>query len=345
MAQAPHTPVLLERCVELLGHGVAAAEAEGTAPVIVDATLGAGGHSAGILEAFPTVRLIGIDRDPNALEIAGERLAGYGERFQSFHATDDEMAAVLDRAGCESVSGVLFDLGVSSMHLDEDVRGFSYARSAPLDMRMDPGDALTAAEVLNTYSEAELTRILRDYGEERYARKIARVIVADREQTPWETSDQLVAMLQRVIPQPAGQRQRSHPAKRTFQALRIEVNAELDILRSALDQALTAVHTGGVVAVESYQSLEDSIVKRAFRAGLESQAPADLPIVPPELQPWLAPLTRGAEKAPAAEIERNPRAASVRLRAVQKTRQPCSRTHEHDHKPTAASQMKGDRSA
>lgn len=338
MAQAPHTPVLLERCVELLGNGVAAAEAEGTTPVIVDATLGAGGHSEGILEAFPQVQLIGIDRDPTALEIAGKRLAGYGERFQAFHATDDEMASVLARAGHTGVSGVLFDLGVSSMHLDEDARGFSYARSAPLDMRMDPGDELTAAEVLNTYPEAELTRILRDYGEERYARKIARVIVTDRDETPWETSDQLVAMLQRVIPQPAGQRNRSHPAKRTFQALRIEVNAELDILRSALNQALEAVHVGGVVVVESYQSLEDTIVKRAFRAGLESQAPADLPVIPPDLQPWLSALTRGAEKAPAEEIEINPRAASVRLRAVQKTR-------HTDTKKTAASQMKGDRSS
>lgn len=338
MAQAPHTPVLLERCVELLGHGVAAAEAEGTPPVIVDATLGAGGHSEGILEAFPQVQLIGIDRDPTALEIAGKRLAGYGERFQAFHATDDEMASVIARAGHTGVSGVLFDLGVSSMHLDEDARGFSYARSAPLDMRMDPGDELTAAQVLNTYPEAELARILRDYGEERYARKIARVIVTDRDETPWETSDQLVAMLQRVIPQPAGQRNRSHPAKRTFQALRIEVNAELDILRSALNQALEAVHVGGVVVVESYQSLEDTIVKRAFRAGLESQAPADLPVIPPDLQPWLSALTRGAEKAPAEEIEINPRAASVRLRAVQKTR-------HTDTKKTAASQMKGDRSS
>lgn len=338
MAQAPHTPVLLERCVQLLGHGVAAAEAEGITPVIVDATLGAGGHSEGVLEAFPQATLIGIDRDPHALEIAGARLAGCGERFEAFHATDDELTAVIARAGHSAVSGVLFDLGVSSMHLDEDARGFSYARSAPLDMRMDPGDELTAAQVLNTYPEAELARILRDYGEERYARKIARVIVADRDETPWETSDQLVAMLQRVIPQPAGQRNRSHPAKRTFQALRIEVNAELDILRSALTQALDAVHVGGVVVVESYQSLEDTIVKRAFRAGLESQAPADLPVIPPELQPWLTALTRGAEKAAAEEIESNPRAASVRLRAVQKTR----RT---DRTKTAASQMKGDRSS
>lgn len=350
-----HVPVMRERMAELLAPAVAKAEAETPGgAVLVDGTLGAGGHTEYFLETFPDVSVIGVDRDGASLAAARERLAKFGDRFVGVQARFDEVGdeiarpatphAVVDKARGWGIAGALFDLGVSSMQLDQAERGFAYSQDAPLDMRMDPSQGITAADVLNTYDHGNLARILKAYGDERFAGKIASAVVREREKEPFLDSARLVELLYAIIPA-ATRRTGGHPAKRTFQALRIEVNAELDILRSALDQALTAVHTGGVVAVESYQSLEDSIVKRAFRAGLESQAPADLPIVPPELQPWLAPLTRGAEKAPAAEIERNPRAASVRLRAVQKTRQPSSRTHEHDHKPTAASQMKGDRSA
>ena len=320
MSDYPHVPVLLDRCVQLLTVGIDAARAAGETPVVADMTLGMGGHSEGILESSDDVRVLGIDRDPEAIAIASKRLERFGERFTAVHARDDELGAILEQRG-ERLAGVLFDLGVSSLQLDDDDRGFSYSRATALDMRMNAEDTLTAADVLNTYSQAELARIISDYGEERWAAKIASVIVEDRQERPWETTDQLAEMLQRVIPEPKGQRKRSHPAKRTFQALRIEVNAELDILRSALPQALDGLHVGGTAVVESYQSLEDTIVKKIFRAGTVSSAPPELPVVPEHLQPWLKDLTRGAEKADAEEISINPRAASVRLRAVQKTKE------------------------
>lgn len=323
MSEYAHVPVLLDRCVELLGVGIEAAREQGRRPVVVDCTLGMGGHSEGVLEAFDDVLLIGIDRDPDAIALASERLDRFGDRFVAAHTTDDELLTVLAENGVpdHGLSGALFDLGVSSLQLDEDERGFSYSRPAPLDMRMNREDPLTAAVVLNTYSEDDLTRIISEYGEERFARKIARIVVADRAERPWETSDQLAAMLQRVIPEQKNARKRSHPAKRTFQALRIEVNRELDILRTALPDALTALHLGGVVVVESYQSLEDTIVKRVFKDGTSVKAPPGLPVVPEHLQPWLKEIVRGAEKADADEIAHNARAASVRLRAVQRIRE------------------------
>lgn len=318
----PHTPVLLERVVALLGRGIDAVAAAGHTPVVADLTLGMGGHSEAVLAANPQVRVIGIDRDQQALAVATERLARFGERFTPVNARADELPRALDELGVRSLAGALFDLGVSSLQLDEDERGFSYSRPAPLDMRMDQSRGTTAAQILNTYSEDALARIIADYGEERYARKIARIIVADRAERPWETSDQLAGMLSRVIPEPPArgrQRARSHPAKRTFQALRIEVNGELDSLAAALPAALDALAIGGVAVIESYQSLEDTAVKRILRAGTETQAPPDLPVVPAHLRPWLAEAVRGAQKASAAEVEANPRAASVRLRAVVKT--------------------------
>lgn len=318
MEEFAHTPVLLERCVELVGAGVEAARAAGIAPVVVDGTLGMGGHSEGILEAFPDARVIGLDRDTEALERAGARLARFGNRFEPVHAVDDELEAVLDARGLSHFSSLLLDLGVSSLQLDEDERGFSYSRPAPLDMRMDQTRGITAADVLNTYAEDELTRVIRDFGEERQARRIARAVVADRATRPWETSDQLAGLLERVVGDGPAKRKRSHPAKRTFQALRIEVNRELESLSTALPAALRRLHVGGTAVIESYQSLEDVIVKRIFAAGSQDQAPPDLPVVPEDLRAWLEPLTRGAEKADAQEIERNPRSASVRLRAVQK---------------------------
>ena len=318
MEQFAHTPVLLDRCVELVGVGIAAAREAGITPYAVDGTLGMGGHTEGILEAHPDARVIGLDRDTEALERAQERLRRFGDRFIAVHAVDDELDAVLDELGIATISSLLLDLGVSSLQLDEDERGFSYSRPAPLDMRMDQSRGMTAADVLNTYSEEDLARVIRDYGEERQARRIARAVVADRAQRPWETSQQLAGLLERVVGDGPAKRKRSHPAKRTFQALRIEVNRELDSLSTALPAALRRLHVGGTAVVESYQSLEDVIVKRIFAAGTTDQAPPGLPVVPAELQAWLEPLTRGAEKADEQEIERNPRSASVRLRAVRK---------------------------
>lgn len=318
MERFAHTPVLLERCVELVGIGVAAARDAGVDPVVVDGTLGMGGHAEGILAAFPDVRVIGLDRDAEALARARQRLESYGERLVPVQAVDDELESVLDDLGIDRISSLLLDLGVSSLQLDEDERGFSYSRPAPLDMRMDQSRGMTAADILNTYAEADLVRVIRDYGEERQARRIARAVVADREKRPWETSDQLAGLLERVVGDGPAKRKRSHPAKRTFQALRIEVNRELDSLSTALPAALRRLHIGGTAVIESYQSLEDVIVKRIFAAGTQDQAPPELPVVPDDLKAWLVPLTRGAEKADDDEIGRNPRSASVRLRAVQK---------------------------
>lgn len=315
---AQHVPVLEERVVELIGVGVEAARSAGITPVVVDGTLGMGGHAEAVLTAFPDVHLVGIDRDTQAVDIATKRLAPFSDRTDIVHAVDDELPGILADLGIGSITAILLDLGVSSLQLDEDDRGFSYSRPAPLDMRMDRSQELTAAEVLATYSESELRRILREYGEEKLAGKIAKIIVTDRAHTPWETSDQLAAMLSRVIPQT---KKRSHPAKRTFQALRIEVNDELGVLRSALPAALDALHIGGVAVIESYQSLEDTIVKKIFRTAATASAPPDLPVVPEEHQPWLTEIIRGAEMADETEAENNPRAASVRLRAAQKIRE------------------------
>lgn len=320
-AAGKHVPVLLERCVFLLGDGVEAARRAGRTPVVVDATLGMGGHAEAALDRYPDIHLVGLDRDREALALAGDRLAGHTARIDLVHAVYDELPEVLDDLGLGRADAELFDLGVSSLQLDEPERGFSYARDTALDMRMNggqDGDGLTAAEVLNTYSEAELTRILRDYGEERHARRIAAVIVADRRDRPWETSGQLAGMLQRVLPE---SKHGGHPAKRTFQALRIEVNRELDVLERAIPAGLGALTLGGVQVVMAYHSLEDRIVKRAHAQGTQVQAPPGLPVVPEHMQPWLEPLLPGAEKAPVEEIEQNPRAASVRLRAVRKTRE------------------------
>ncbi|CAM3537100.1 16S rRNA (cytosine(1402)-N(4))-methyltransferase RsmH [Nocardioides dubius] len=314
MEQPRHVPVMLDRVVALLEPALA-----GEGAVVIDATLGLGGHSEALLTAFPNARLIGIDRDPHALELSGRRLAPFGDRATLVHAVYDEIPEVLDELGVESVQGVFFDLGVSSMQLDEASRGFAYAQDAPLDMRMDDSRGITAAEVLNTYEVADLTRILRVYGEEKFARRIAERVVAARAEEPFTTSGRLVELLYEAIPAPA-RRTGGHPAKRTFQALRIEVNDELQVLSRALPAALDAVSVGGRVVVESYQSLEDRMVKQAFTAVTTTDVPPDLPFVPDELQPRFTAITRGAEKAKEPELTDNPRAASVRLRAVERTR-------------------------
>ena len=310
-----HAPVLLDRVVALLAPCLQR-DAE-RAPVMVDATVGLGGHAEAVLERFELARVIGIDRDPAALDLARTRLEPFGHRFTGVHAVYDRIPEVLEDLGLDAVDAVLFDLGVSSMQLDVRERGFAYAADAPLDMRMDPSTGPTAADVLNTYPVEELARVLKEYGEERFARRIAAAIVRQRESAPFTTSARLVELLYAEIPAPA-RRSGGHPAKRTFQALRMEVNDELAVLRRAIPAAIDAIAVGGRVVVESYHSLEDRLVKRAFAAATRSDVPVDLPFVPAGSEPALRLVTRGAERADAAEIERNPRAASVRLRAVER---------------------------
>ncbi len=314
MSDPRHVPVLLDRVVALLQPALAHDGA-----VLVDCTLGLGGHTEAVLERVPGARVVGLDRDPDALALAGQRLAGHGERFTGVHAVYDELPEVLEGLGLASVDAVLFDLGVSSMQLDVRERGFAYAEDAPLDMRMDPSRGPSAADVLNTYSVAELTRVLRDYGEEKFARKIANAVVREREVEPFTRSARLVELLYAEIPAPA-RRTGGHPAKRTFQALRMEVNDELAVLRRALPAAIAAIAVGGRVVVEAYHSLEDRLVKQAFTAATRSEVPLDLPFVPEGSEPALRLVTRGAEKADQHEIDENPRAASVRLRAIERVR-------------------------
>jgi 16S rRNA (cytosine1402-N4)-methyltransferase len=235
------------------------------------------------------------------------------------HARYDELPAVLEQQGLDAVDAVLFDLGVSSLQLDVTERGFAYREDAPLDMRMDSSSGLTAADVLNTYPEADLARVLKEYGEERFARRIAAAIVRERSRAPFTTSARLVELLYETIPAPA-RRTGGHPAKRTFQALRMEVNEELAVLRRALPAAVDAIRVGGRVVVESYHSLEDRLVKQTFAAATRSDVPPDLPFVPEGHEPALRLVTRGAEQAGPEEIAANPRAASVRLRAIERVR-------------------------
>jgi 16S rRNA (cytosine1402-N4)-methyltransferase len=314
MSSPHHVPVLLDRVVALLAPAL-----DHDGAVMVDATLGLGGHTEAVLTRCELARVIGIDRDPAALEFAGERLRPFGDRFTGVHAVYDELPEVLEELGLRAVDAVLFDLGVSSMQLDLRERGFAYAADAPLDMRMDSTTGRTAADVLNTYPAAELARILREYGEEKFARKIASAVVREREREPFTNSARLVELLYAEIPAPA-RRTGGHPAKRTFQALRMEVNDELAVLRRAIPAAIDAIAVGGRVVVESYHSLEDRLVKQAFTRASASTVPEDLPFVPEGSEPALRLVRRGAEKANQAEIDENPRAASVRLRAIERVR-------------------------
>lgn len=315
----PHVPVLLDRCVELLAPALTQRDSAGTGAILVDGTLGAGGHAQRFLTRFEGLRLIGLDRDPDALRIAGERLAPFGDRVTLVRTRYDGIAEALAENGVPAghVDAILLDLGVSSMQLDRPERGFSYSTDAPLDMRMDSEADLTAAEILNTFDEKALTRLLREFGEERFASRIARYIVRRRADAPFSTTGELVELLYQAIPAPA-RRTGGHPAKRTFQALRIAVNAELESLRDAVPAALAALRPGGRIVVMAYQSLEDRIVKGAFAAATASRTPPGLPVELPGLGPEFTALTRGAERAGSDEIERNPRSAPVRLRALQR---------------------------
>ena len=315
-----HQPVLLEQCVSLVAPAL-----QDPGSIAVDCTLGLAGHTIAFLKAAPQARVLGIDRDAEALAMATERIAGEGlsDRFIPVHAAFDAFGQVLDDQGIDRVNAVFMDLGLSSLQIDETERGFSYSHDAPLDMRMDVTQPLTAEQVLAEYSFADLVRIFRAYGEERFSKQIAREIVRRRETEPLTTSGQLNRLVDEVVPQahrPAG-----NPAKRVFQALRIEVNGELDKLASTLPQAANRLHVGGRLVVESYHSLEDKTVKSFMAQGLRVDVPAGLPVIPPDAQPFFTDLTRGAIKADEHEIAANPRSASVRLRAVEVSREIPSR--------------------
>ncbi len=312
MTTPVHVPVMAERVIALLAPALQAPGA-----VLVDATLGLGGHAEQALQTFPQLHLVGLDRDQRALALSQQRLANFAERMTLVHAVYDELPEVLARLGLVNVQGILFDLGVSSMQLDDAARGFSYAQDAPLDMRMDQEAGITAADVVNTYSAADLARVLRDYGDERFARRIADRIVRSRQDAPFTSTSRLAELVREAIPA-ATRRTGGHPAKRTFQALRIEVNGELDVLRRAIPAALEALAVGGRIVVMSYQSLEDRIVKKALAAGAHPEVPADLPVIPDSMRPWLRLLTRGAETAPDTEVAENSRSASVRVRAAER---------------------------
>jgi len=310
---AAHLPVMCERVLAVLEPALEVPD-----PVLVDATVGLGGHSEAMLTRFAQLRVVGLDRDPEALARCAARLAPFGSRIRLEHAVYDQLPAVLHRLGLDDVHGVLFDLGVSSMQLDDARRGFAYARDVPLDMRMDQTSEVTAAHVLNTYSVEELTRVLRAYGEERFAGRIAAAVVVERAREPFTGSARLVELIRAAIPAPA-RRTGGNPAKRTFQALRIEVNGELAALERALPAAIHAVRVGGRVVVLSYHSGEDRIVKTTFAAGARPGGPPGLPVALPEHAPSLRLVARG-ETPGAAEVAANPRAGSARMRAVEKLR-------------------------
>jgi 16S rRNA (cytosine1402-N4)-methyltransferase len=311
-----HVPVLLERVTELLAP---ACSAEGA--VLVDATLGLAGHALAMLDAHPGLRLIGLDRAPGGRAEAGRRIAaaGHSDRATLVPAVFDELPDVLARLGIDEVQGVLFDLGVSSLQLDRPERGFSYSVDAPLDMRMDPSAPRTAADVVNTYPAAELTRVLRVYGEERFAARIVKAIDRERARQPFTSTARLAELVRESIPA-ATRRTGGHPAKRTFQALRIEVNDELGALTRALPAAIDALAVGGRLAVITFHSLEDRIVKQTLAAAATDRTPPDLPVPLPEYGPVLRLLTRGGEAAGDAETAANPRAASARVRAAERIR-------------------------
>ncbi|MFW2513542.1 16S rRNA (cytosine(1402)-N(4))-methyltransferase RsmH [Demequina sp. SO4-13] len=313
-AASRHQPVLLQRCIDLLSPSL---DRDGA--VAIDGTLGMGGHTEALLEQCPRATVVGIDRDRQAIEIASERLARFGDRFVAHHAEYDDVDGALTQVGADAADGILLDLGVSSLQIDEADRGFSYAQDAPLDMRMNREDPVTAADILRDWDQREIARILREYGEERFAARIAESIVKRREESPVTRSAELADIVRACIPA-ASRQPGSNPAKRTFQALRIAVNRELEVLERTMPAVIEGTRVGGRVVVMAYHSLEDRIVKTALTAGATNASPPGLPVVPDEDQPYLRLLTRGAEKASAEEADGNPRATSVRLRAAERTR-------------------------
>ena len=314
-APAGHVPVLLDRVLELLAPAL-----DRPGAVLVDATLGLGGHSEALLRAHPQLTVVGLDRDRQALALSAERLADYADRSHLVHAVYDELPRVLDELGLVRIDGALFDLGVSSMQLDLAERGFSYAQDAPLDMRMNADDPLTAEEIVNSYPVPRLARILRDFGEERFALRVAQAIGRRRAEHRLTSTAELAELVREAIPA-ATRRTGGHPAKRTFQALRIEVNGELAAVEAAIPAALRALNLGGRIVVLAYHSLEDRIVKRSFAELATDRTPPGLPVALAQSGPEIRLLSRGAEQATESEIAANPRAASVRLRAAERIRE------------------------
>ncbi|MBU3715603.1 MAG: 16S rRNA (cytosine(1402)-N(4))-methyltransferase RsmH [Candidatus Nanopelagicaceae bacterium] len=308
-----HQSVMLERCITLLTPSIN----RSTNPIVVDATLGLGGHSEALLERFPNLRIVGLDRDTEAISLATTRLAKFGSRFTVVHAVYDQMPEVLSELGIDGVDGILFDLGVSSLQLDEIDRGFSYSNTAPLDMRMDKSSRVTAKDVLENYSKEDLVRVLRTYGEERFAPRIVDNIIKARNTGALKTTTDLAEIVKASIPAPA-RRVGGNPAKRTFQALRIEVNQELSTLERAIPRALEQLRVGGRVVIMSFQSLEDKIAKQIFAAASESKSPRGLPVEIDSLKAKYQLVFRGSESASPEEIEMNSRAKSVRLRAIER---------------------------
>ncbi len=312
-----HVPVALERCIELLTPAIEYSLTNNPSTYVIDATLGLGGHSRALLAKFPSLIVIGIDRDESAIAIARERVVPFGDRLLIAHTTYDAIEEILNEHGIGKVAGILFDLGVSSMQLDDGERGFAYSHEAPLDMRMDQSSGLTAFDVLHTYDHAALVRILRMYGEEKFAPRIADFIIEARSEGRLNTTKELADLVKSAIPA-AARRTGGNPAKRTFQALRIEVNQELAILERAIPAALKALDIHGRLVVMAYQSLEDKIVKSALSEITQSKTPRGLPIDLPDSAAKYALVMRGSEAASDAEIVINPRAQSMRLRAVER---------------------------
>ena len=308
-----HVSVMRDRCVDLLSPAIAAS----SNPVVVDATLGLGGHTEALLQRFPQLTVIGIDRDLDAIAKAIIRLAPFGDRLKTAHSSFDGIGQVVANLGVKHIDGALFDLGVSSMQLDQSERGFSYAHDAPLDMRMDRTQSLTAGEIINTYEPGQLVRILRTYGEEKFATRIVESIVKQRAITPMNSTTQLAEMVKAAIPA-ATRRTGGNPAKRTFQALRIETNDELGTITRALPAALELLNVGARLVVMSFQSLEDRIVKQLFVASTTSGTPRNLPFELPEYAAKFSMITRGSETPTDAELAENSRSQSVRLRAIER---------------------------
>ena len=311
---AAHVPVMRNRVLELLAPAL-----EPPGAVLVDATLGRAGHASALLAAHPGLSLIGIDTDGTAIEESRQMLTGFGDRVTLVQAVYDELPQILARRGLRAVQGILFDLGVSSPQLDDASRGFAYSQDAPLDMRMNQAARLTAADVLNTYPADRLARVLREYGEERFARRIADAVVRERTRAPLTSTSRLAQIVRDSIPAPA-RRTGGNPAKRTFQALRIEVNGELDALHRVLPAALDVVAVGGRIVTLAYHSLEDRAVKRALAARTVDTTPPGLPVSLEQARPQFRLLTRGAERPAADELAVNPRAKPARLRAAERVK-------------------------
>jgi 16S rRNA (cytosine1402-N4)-methyltransferase len=317
MQELQHIPVALNRCINLLSPAIEKAIQDRGSALVIDATLGLGGHTRALLEKYSELRIIGFDRDLSAIAIARKNVSPYGDRLTIVHAIYDQIAHTLDEMQISHIDGALFDLGVSSMQLDEAQRGFAYSQDAPLDMRMDQSQGLTAKDVLDSYDRNSLVRILRTYGDEKFAPRIADNIIAARENNSLTTTRQLADLVKESIPAPA-RRTGGNPAKRTFQALRIEVNQELEVLERAIPAAMNALVVSGRIVVMSYQSLEDKIVKAFFTKACTSTTPRNLPVELPNSAAKFTYLITGSESATESEIIENPRAQSMRLRAIER---------------------------